>query len=183
MRKILFGYEEGEGKMRGLLLGEEKRERNTHPWITWVDLLLIAGVLAVIGGSLFSLLLARGRAADTEPIRYTVCVRGVREELFADGASALRGARVTTANGATALGSVLSAELLPHREAVAELGIVEAEGYADLRVTVGGGAVKREGDGWRIGDVRIAAGMRGDFRIGGYFAENAVILSVWEAEQ
>ena len=93
------------------------------------------------------------------------------------------GERVRTANGATDLGSVLSVSVEPHLEAISGVGIAERAGMVDLRVTVIASARKREGDGWRTGDVRIAAGMRGDFRIGAYLSNRAVVLSVRGVEE
>ena len=74
-------------------------------------------------------------------------------------------------------------EIEPHTETVVGGGIAEREELLDLRVTVAAFAKKREGDGWRTGDVRIAAGMRGDFRVGAYLAERATLLSVWGVEE
>lgn len=160
-----------------------RKARTEGPWITWVDLLLLAAVLAVIGGSLLPLLRGEALLTAEEPIRYEMRVCGVRRELLGVGALPKAGDRVTTANGATELGRVLSVETEPHTEAVPGGGIAEREELLDLRVTVAALAKKREGDGWRTGDVRIAAGMRGDFRVGAYLAERATLLSVWGVEE
>lgn len=160
-----------------------RKARTEGPWITWVDLLLLAAALAVIGGSLLPLLRGEALLAAEEPIRYELRLCGVRRELLTVGALPKEGDRVTTANGATELGRVLSVETEPHTEAVPGGGIAEREELLDLRVTVAAFAKKREGDGWRTGDVRIAAGMRGDFRVGAYLAERATLLSVWGVEE
>ena len=54
----------------------------------------------------------------------------------------------------------------------------EVPDRVQLVVTVKANAVVRDGDGLRVGDIRIAADGMGDFRIGGYLAEGARVLSV-----
>ena len=56
--------------------------------------------------------------------------------------------------------------------------LAEVPDRGNLVVTVSGTALEREGDGLRIQDVRIAAGMDGCFRMGGFLGRNAQILWV-----
>lgn len=163
----------------------ERREgRKSVFSITWVDVLLLLAVLCVIAGSVFMLLRGREKDQPSLPIRYVICLRGMKPELLAD-LSVDASTRICTENGTACLGKVLSTSIKPHRRAILSDGIgkIIEDGYADLYVTVGANAKAQEGDGWRICDIRIAAGMEGDFRIGGYLARGAVIISVWEDEE
>ncbi|MBQ5612269.1 MAG: hypothetical protein IIU88_01000 [Clostridia bacterium] len=160
-----------------------RKEGADGPWITWVDLLLLAAAFFVIGGSLLSLFRGETLREREEPIQYELRLCGVRRDLIEAGGLPKVGERVRTANGATDLGRVLSVSVEPHLEAISGVGIAERAGMVDLRVTVIASARKREGDGWRTGDVRIAAGMRGDFRIGAYLSNRAVVLSVRGVEE
>ena len=49
---------------------------------------------------------------------------------------------------------------------------------ADLEITVKMSGHQREGQGIRVKDIRIAAGGKGNFRFGSYFASGVEILSV-----
>ena len=146
-------------------------------------LLLVLAVAILTAGGLF-LYQRRKAAMPHVEILYTVQVSGV--DLRAFEAEKLmdlipRGSTVYSENGTAELGRVESREVIPLLEPHAtNNGIrwIEVPNRATLTVTVSGTAVEREGDGLRIRDVRIAAGMRGGFRLGGFLGENARILSV-----
>lgn len=145
-------------------------------------------LLAVIGVGLFFTLRVRAerqRVELTQTVRYTVLAEGVPtdvadanggwEELIA------RGASVTTATGTAQLGRVERVRVSPSLSATVRDGrvtLVEAPDRVDVYVTVRAEATVREGDGLRVGDIRIAAGSTGDFRLGAYLAGGARIVSV-----
>ena len=90
-------------------------------------------------------------------------------------------APVTSANGAISLGRVTRVWEQAHLEAVVqdeEIVFAPREDVTDLWVEICADAILREGDGVRVGDVRIAAADTGDFRVGGYLASGARVVLV-----
>lgn len=156
-------------------------DRKRLNWVDWAILgtlflgLMVAffALRTVIGGS---------DGADGE-VFYTVLISNVDETLF--GAEAITvGVPVRSANGTVTLGSVTSWRREGHREATVKDGIVTSVTHPDrfdYYVTVSGEGVAKTGEGIRVGDIRIAAGMPVSLRVGGFFAERGEIVWVgWE---
>ncbi len=164
---------------------KKRKERRERPAPTWVDFLLLVLVTgAVFFGWLY--LRSRRRAADPNvAIAYLLCVPGVDTTYLGteSEASALipKGGSVRVANGTASLGRVSEVWIERHAEPKIEKGemiLAEDPQRVDLYIEVRGDAVAKRGDGLRISDVRIAAGGRGDFRVGGFMAEAARVISV-----
>jgi hypothetical protein len=64
-----------------------------------------------------------------------------------------------------------------------EVVYAEVPNRYDLFVTVEAEGSFRTGDGFRVQDIRIAAGESGSFRVGGYFASGAVVVFAEGGEQ
>ena len=152
---------------------------------TWVDLLVLAllGAMICFGWFYFR---ARSQAADPNvAIEYLLLVSGADTTYFgADGDPSVLipiGCSVKVANGTSSLGTVTAVRSEGHVEPKAEQGeVIFAQNphRVDLYIEVRGDAVAKKGDGLRIRDVRIAAGGTGDFRIGGFMASAARVISV-----
>jgi hypothetical protein len=83
-------------------------------------------------------------------------------------------------NGTVVMGTVETVSVIPHRYAAVrgEEPSWEDHPYlVDLEVTVEMRARSKEGDGLRVGDLRIAAGSTGEYRFGNYLAR-AELLEV-----
>jgi len=154
-------------------------------WIDWVLLLLFAA--ALLFGMRF-LMRRRDAANETAEILYTVCLYGYDAALSETGewnSLIPNGAVVTNAMGTAEMGRVTEVTVRPHRTAAVrdgEVVMVEVPNRVDLLVSVRASAIENEGDGFRVKDIRIAAGGTGDFRIGDLFAEGAKIVSVQRRE-
>lgn len=161
----------------------KKQKEGRFCWLDWVIvILLVAGVL----GGFFAVryLFAQTDGADGE-ILYTVRIAAIdparypsKESLFEVGSS------VRSQNGTLYLGEVQSVRWQVNRSAYAEDGeihIAESPDLYDCYVTVKSAASKREGDGIRVSDVRVAAGMTLTLRIGDTYAENVQVIDLeWE---
>lgn len=152
-----------------------------------VDALLALLVLTALAAGGVYLWQRRREARPTVAITYLLRVPD-REAALLEGEEGIlsqisSGATVYSQNGTVTLGSVTDRWVEPVSRPAVQDGLpvlVEDTFHRHLCVTVRGQGLQRPGDGLRIGDIRIAAGMRGDFRLGGYLAENAEILAVWE---
>ncbi len=159
-------------------------ENSTRQGLRSVDWLLLAVLLAaVLLGSY--LIRRRGQAdAPTVEIFYTVCVSSVDVAQSENGDFAdliPKGAAVTNETGTVTLGRVTDVTVRPHRTAAArdgEIVMAESPNRVDLLVRVRAWATVRTGDGLRVGDIRIAAGRAGDFRIGALFAGGCEVIAV-----
>ena len=166
--------------------GDKRERRLRFSAADW--LLLVLAVAILTGGGLF-LYQKRRAAVPHVEILYTVQVSGVDLRVFESGdlmELIPLGSTVYSENGTAELGRVESREVIPFSEPHAtDKGIrwIEVPDRATLVVTVVGTAAERDGDGLRIRDIRIAAGMRGSFRLGGFLGENARILSVERRSQ
>ncbi len=150
-----------------------------------VDVILIVLLLIAL---LFGLLLWHHRqSADTAlvPIEYTLCLFA-RPKLLAEQNGSWEalipiGTPVSNANATAEMGKVISLEIRPHRiMSVREGRVVGVDdpGLCDLYVTIRAYASEKEGDGLRVQDIRVAAGMSGDYHIGAYSATNALTVLV-----
>jgi len=150
-------------------------------WVDWVLLLLALSVFCLAG---YLILQRRDAALPTETVQYTLCVSGVRKQFLDEpGWEALFpvGMAVTSANATADLGRIIAVEKRPTRVCSvlnAKLIWADALDREDLFITVKGRGVCKSGDGIRLSDIRIAAGERGSFRIGNYYAEQATVISV-----
>ena len=145
----------------------------------WVDWLIVVALLLGGGAVAWRIRHSMRSSEATQPIVYTL-------EFTVDADFSWEpilpiGGAVTSANGTARLGEIVSVEKRPMRTAVVRDGRIffaELPDRTRLLVTVRADAVAREGDGLRVGDIRIAADGLGDFRVGGYLAEGARVLSV-----
>ncbi len=152
--------------------------------LDWGILALIVLLLGVAAVWYFQ----RGSGAgETREIRYTVRVSGVdvegaESEFLPIG----RGDTVRSENGTLELGYIESVAVRQSRTAAISKGEIvfsEVPGRVDVDVSVRGTALYLEGDGLRVSDVRIAAGVKGDFRLGGYYAKGATVIFVTEVTE
>ena len=168
----------------------KKRNSKSEARFVWADRLIL---LVLITGSLLLAFLYYNRkqaALPTVEISYTLCLSAVSES-FAEAngnftALIPSGAVVTNDNNTTVLGKVLFVETVPHTVAVAgedSVLFVEMPTQVDLYITVQASATEREGDGLRVSDIRIAAGDKGNFRVGSFYAVGAQIVSVSLAKE
>ena len=155
--------------------------------LNWLDWLILLGLLGAVIGLALWVLLGSRHTEERRQIEYTLCISGVRPEDFAfSGASDVliaSGLSVRSGNGTVLLGEVLDIRREPAHEVRVENGAVvvaESTDRENLYVRVLADATVREGDGFRVGDVRIAAADTGDFRLGGYLARGVRVASVRE---
>ncbi len=151
--------------------------------VDWLLILLVA-ILALAALSLWGWSTRREEAILT--FEYTVLLenlplRGEGERQAWD--FILTGGEVYNQNGTALLGRVSEYRVVDHKEMRLVDGEARAEVVPDRRdvwIRIRAEGVSKIGDGVRISDVRIAAGMRGDFRLGNYDAKGARVLWVEE---
>ena len=151
-------------------------------WIDWILLVVLAVILFLGVGYLFE----RRQSASPVSLAEYVIRLSAQDQSYANengGWEALisSGRSVSNANGTADMGRVVSLSVRPHLTPTVKdqtVTTVEMDGYVDLYITVQGMAIRREGDGLRISDIRIAAGEAGDFLIGPFYAGNATVVSV-----
>lgn len=151
-------------------MDKEKKYR-----VSWVDLVL---VLAAIGVALGGALALKGRSNAPTSVTFEYTLSCTPESF--DGVLPSRGERVTNASGTQTLGRVLEAYTAPTLcPAVQDGGVVFVESPDPrLVVRVRGEGTLNAGEGSRIGDLRVAAGMRGDFRVGDRLLSDAEVTSM-----
>ena len=165
---------------------KEKNEYKKNSF-SWADglLILLIGLIILIG--VRYLLQRQRQAVPNATITYLLRVT-VEEELLSEGelfSHLVPEAPVLSQNGTARLGKITdrwTSPVLQPTVREAEATLVEDPFRRYLYVKVTGRGIHREGEGLRIRDIRIAAGAKGDFRLGGYLAENAEILAVWEED-
>lgn len=164
-----------------------KKHRRGLIWVDWALLLL---VFAIIGVGVWYWNEHRRAAEPTVEIEYVLRISGVNEQFAAENGGWERlipsGSEVTTANATATLGRVVAVTRHDHREASLrgrEIVFVACDGVCDLEITVVGVGVAHKGDGIRVHDIRIAAGSKGDFRIGAFYASDSAIVSVIRREE
>ena len=164
-------------------------ERRFH-W-NWLDTLLcIMLALAVLGG-VIAFRYWRGRVDGEEGvITYTILLSGVEAELMGGRGGEMPfaiGSGVKTQNGTAEMGGIIELSRTPHRTFAVSNGQevwVDETGKYDYYVTVQAAAKRSAGDGIRVGDIRIGAGMHLSLRLGSFFAKDAQVISVrWERER
>ena len=149
--------------------------------ITAFDWTVCALALLFAVGILYFAFGVRSAERTAAPISYTVRIRCVSTALY-DASSLIGiGNSVLSSNGTLPLGTVREVTVLPHRKAVvknSKVILAEVPEYVDVDVTVDAVGTYVPGLGWRVSEIRIAAGERGDFHIGGYYAAGATLLSI-----
>ena len=159
-----------------------RRHSRCLTWIDWGILILTVAAL-----TLCFAFLQRTRNAGMESIPITYQLRLSRQEnAIADdcgGWDALIpiGSNVTNEKGTATLGFVSNLSVVPCVEPTVRDGAVvfiEVPTRSDVLITVRANALERVGEGLRVNDIRISAGGRGDFRIGGYFASGVDVTFV-----
>ena len=161
---------------------KERTKRLTPTWVDWLILLLIAALMFF---GLRYIKRRRSQAAPTVTVSYVLCLSAVDTAYVGDGNGFEElisvGSKVTSANGTAPLGEVSQVWTEQHTVPAVQKGkvvFVEVPNRVDLYVKVRGNAVAKTGDGLRISDIRIAAGGVGDYRIGGFTANAATVVSV-----
>ena len=156
--------EEGRGKRLGGL--------------DWCILGLITACL--VGGAVWYFGRGLGESGETRTVYYTVRIYDV-DRTFWEREHFARGEEVFSENGTLRLGRVAEIATSPQRVAGAQNGevvIAESPHFIFVDVRIVGECVVKAGDGIRCDGVRIAAGESGAFRIGGFFASHARVISV-----
>ena len=159
--------------------------KNSLRRLNWVDWVILAVLLAGVLLAAWWFAERRQAATPSNVVQYRICVSAIDPQIaeVSGGWAALIpiDAPVTSANGARSLGRVTNVWEQVHLEAVVQDGAVSfvpREDVTDLYVEIRADAILREGDGVRVGDVRIAAADTGDFRVGGYLASGAQVVLV-----
>ena len=150
-------------------------------WVDWLILLLALAGIALTGGYIWQ---RRRAVLPSTAITYTVLASGVDTSLASSGdwkELIPIGSRVLSQNGTARLGSVTEVSSQPHLRATVRNGEVvfaPMPDTVDLLITVRAEATVKIGDGLRVSDIRIAAGEIGDFRLAGFLASGAKVISV-----
>ena len=157
-------------------------ERAGNPvWVDWLILLLAFAGIVLAGGYIWQ---RRRAVLPSTAITYTVLASGVDSSLAPSGDwkdLIPVGSRVVSQNGTARLGSVTAVSSQPHLRATVRNGevvFVPMPGMVDLLITVRAEATVKTGDGLRVSDIRIAAGEVGEFRLAGFLASGAKVISV-----
>lgn len=155
------------------------REKKADYRFGWVDWLILFVVVCAVFGGVYYWVSRSNREETLQSVTYTLSVllneRTPWESVIPVNAAVLN------QNGTMELGRVSAVQARPALQAVVfdqKLQFAPIPERIELLVSVQANATWQQGDGFRIGDVRIAAGKTGDFRIGGLFAANASVISV-----
>lgn len=162
---------------------EIQRDNRRLSKVDWL-LILLAAILVLAALSLW--LWSARREDAILSLEYTVLLedlplRGEGERQAWD--FIMTGGAVYNQNGTALLGRVEEYRVTDHKEMRLVDGEARAEVVPDRRdvwIRIRAEGVSKIGDGIRISDVRIAAGMRGDFRLGNYDAKRVRVLWVGE---
>lgn len=160
----------------------EKKEMRKFNWLDWALLVLVAASIA--GGFLLVRRLSGDSAGEEGVVVYTVLVSSLDAQNY-DAAELFEiGSHVRSQNGTMLLGEVGDVQRLPHKRTVVKNGkivFMEEEGVSDYRITVRSVGRRKDGDGIRVGDIRIAAGMQLTLRVGDFLVPNGRVIAVsWE---
>ena len=147
-------------------------------WIDWGILIFIALILLVGGG----FVLYRYQTASPDvAVTYILCLEQVRGNEEAVERLVSTGSLVASENGTIPMGEVVSVMAKPSKAPClrnGEVMIVPLSERFDVYVTVRAVGKEKEGDGIRVGDIRMAAGDYGNYRLGHFYAEKAKIVFV-----
>ncbi len=151
----------------------EKRRRGVLNWLDWIILACL--VAAIASGVLIWRSLRQGGAEEDGTVRYLIVLSDCEWDTLEVGSV------VRSQNGTAALGRVTEVRVEPHRMLVVrDDALVEAEisDRYDLFLVVESGARRGAADGIRVSDIRIAAGVRAQLRIGERLVSEAEIVEV-----
>ncbi len=150
-----------------------------------IDWVLLLFLLAGIAFGVFVWYRRQQTELPTSTVEYLLCIENIDSSLYGFPEDALfpisAGMSVMNDNATFPMGRVVGVLVRPHRVPAVrdgEVMLTELTGYYDLYITVAAEAVISPNDGIRVSDIRIAAGGRGDFRIGGFYAHDAAIIWV-----
>ena len=163
--------------------GDKKGEKTKGlNWLDWS--LIVLAVLSVVCGFFLVRWLSGDASGEEGTVVYTVTVSEIDEQLYEDAVLFSVGDHVTSQNGTAILGVIEEIEKRPHRRISVRNGrvvTVEDDGVFDYVVGVRSVGRRQEGDGIRIGDIRIAAGMNLTLRMGDFHAQNGSVTNLqWE---
>lgn len=158
---------------------EEKKRKKWNV----MDLLLILVAIGAMLALLFYIQYRKGEEEDAVGIRCLLRIRGVDTRLFDahEGNLIPVGSVVRNENATVRMGTVRGVTVLEHKRWVwrnGEAVAVTEGGLTDLEIEVRMQGHPKGKDGWRVKDLRVAAGGRGSFRLGNYYATNVEILAV-----
>ncbi len=158
--------------------------------LIWVDWLLLALLGAMLFGGIRFFKGRRVTAEATVPISYTLCLESVPRSLGEANGSwdwlLPAGAIVSNANATAQMGRVSDVLVREHRVPTVQESktvMLSVPDRVDVYVTVKGFATAPVGEGLRMGDIRVAAGERGDFYIGSYYAGGALTVFVERGDE
>lgn len=151
-------------------------------WVDWLLLFMLCGLVFV---GVYYWRIGKNNTHKSITLQYVLCVSVFEEQKESGDAERLieSDSAVMNQNGTSVLGNVISVQSRPVRTAVVANGavaFVPVPNKRELLITVRASASQTEGDGFRVGDIRIAVGKQGDFRIGNFFAGGARIVQVEE---
>ena len=162
----------------------EKERKTRLSGVDWAIILFT--LLLVVGGAFFAYRFFIG-TENAITISYRICLSALPGE---DSGGSWRnrltvGAPVYSENGTAFLGNLTAVEIREHKDVMLlenEIKTVTVPQKYDVLVTVKAQATLQAGNGFRVSDIRIAAGGIGTFRIGSYLARYAKIYSVRAGE-
>ena len=152
----------------------------------WADAVVLLLAICLFFGALGYYLYSKREPSERVELLCSLLISGVEaSEWKSYGDQWMQvGSPLYSSNGTVILGYVEEIRSREHLRLTIRDGepVWEAHPFLeDLEITVRMSATYRQGDGLRVGDLRIAAGGRGDFRVGKLLA-GAQILEVWEVQ-
>ncbi len=136
-------------------------------------------LLAVIGVAILS----RGREAREVRLEYRMLLEGLDARYYSLDELVYCGASVTNQNDTAMLGTVARIDFQPHKTLTVKDGepaLSPVPGRVDCHITVVVTGVDTEASGYRVCDIRMAAGERYGVHVGGLFVPSALMTFVGE---
>jgi hypothetical protein len=148
--------------------------------LRWWDLLTVSLAILFFLGALGFYFYSGRASSEKEEITCVLLITEVEKRAWEErGGEWIReGDPLRNQNGTVLLGEIEAVSARPHRYAAVRENTPSWEEHpylVDLEVTVRMRARPKEGDGLRVGDLRIAAGSTGDYRFGGYLAKAELV--------
>ena len=116
---------------------------------------------------------------EAERITCTLLISGVERDAWEGEEMPIRaGDLMRCQNGTVVMGEIEAVTLFPHLYATVLEGTPSWEEHphlVDVEVTVGMQVRETEGEGLRVGDLRIAAGSMGEYRFGRYLSRAELV--------